>query len=87
MSLSDALATTARSWSRSRSGAVVRVAVMVAFPPGFVFSDGPTYLALVDDMQPLADRAVGYGFLLDALAAVSPGRLAGHRSSSTCSAC
>lgn len=52
-------------------GAVVRVAVMVAFPPGFVFSDGPTYLALVDDMQPLADRPVGYGFLLDALAQLS----------------
>jgi hypothetical protein len=51
--------------------AVLRVAVVVAFPPGFVFSDGPTYLALVDDLQPLTDRAVGYGFLLDALAAVS----------------
>jgi hypothetical protein len=50
---------------------LVRVAVVVAFPPGFVFSDGPTYLALVDDLQPLADRAVGYGFLLDALDAVS----------------
>jgi hypothetical protein len=51
--------------------AVLRVAVVVAFPPGFVFSDGPTYLSLVDDLQPLADRAVGYGFLLDALARVS----------------
>jgi hypothetical protein len=51
--------------------AVVRLAVVVAFPPGFVFSDGPTYLALVDDLQPLADRASGYGFLLDALDAVS----------------
>lgn len=44
---------------------------MIAFPPGFVFSDGPTYLALVDHMQPLPERAVGYAFLLDALAAVS----------------
>ncbi|MEO6509862.1 MAG: hypothetical protein ABIO16_02645 [Nocardioides sp.] len=51
--------------------AVVRLAVVVAFPPGFVFSDGPTYLALVDDLQPLADRASGYGFLLDGLNAVS----------------
>jgi hypothetical protein len=51
--------------------AVVRVAVVVAFPPGFVFSDGPTYLSLVDDLQPLADRTVGYGFLLEALSWVS----------------
>jgi hypothetical protein len=51
--------------------AVVRVAVMIAFPPGFVLSDGPTYLGLVDDLTPRTDRTVGYGFLLDALAAVS----------------
>ena len=53
--------------------AVVRVAVMVAFPPGFVFSDGPTYLALVDHLEPLTDRASGYGFLLDVLAPLTRG--------------
>ena len=52
-------------------GAAVRVAVVVAFPPGFVFSDGPTYLGLVDDLYPRTDRTVGYGFLLEALTAVS----------------
>ncbi len=52
-------------------GAAVRVAVMVAFPPGFVLSDGPTYLGLVDDLYPRTDRTVGYGFLLGALTAVS----------------
>ena len=51
--------------------AVVRVAVVVAFPPGFVLSDSPTYLALADDLQPRTDRTVGYGFLLDALAHLS----------------
>ena len=49
------------------AAAVVRVAVMVAFPPGFVLSDGPTYLGLVDDLFPRTDRTVGYGFLLEAL--------------------
>ena len=44
---------------------------MVAFPPGFVLSDGPTYLGLVDDLYPRTDRTVGYGFLLDGAAAVS----------------
>jgi hypothetical protein len=51
--------------------AAVRVAVVVAFPPGFVLSDGPTYLALVDDLYPRTDRTVGYGFFLDALTVVS----------------
>ena len=60
--------------------AVVRVAVMVAFPPGFVLSDGPTYLGLVDDLYPRTDRTVGYGFLLDALTACLPRRLARQRS-------
>src|SRR4051794_37554152 len=50
---------------------VVRVVVVVAFPPGFVFSDGPTYLSLVDVMSPLQDRAVGYGFMLEALSWIS----------------
>jgi len=48
-------------------GALVRVVVQVAFPPGFVFSDGPMYLRLVDDLVPSPDRPVGYGFLLEAL--------------------
>jgi hypothetical protein len=51
--------------------AVARVLVQIAFPPGFVFSDGPTYLALVDHLQPLEERTVGYGFLLRGLAAVA----------------
>lgn len=49
------------------AGAGVRVAVQVSFPPGFIFSDGPTYLALVDDLRPFADRVVGYGVLLRGL--------------------
>ena len=53
------------------AGVVVRVAVVVAFPPGFVLSDGPTYLAQVDDLYPRTDRVVGYGFLLDGLATMS----------------
>jgi len=52
-------------------GAAVRVLVVVAFPPGFVLSDGPTYLGLVDDLFPRTDRTVGYGFFLDALTVVS----------------
>jgi hypothetical protein len=52
-------------------GAAVRVLVVVAFPPGFVLSDGPTYLGLVDDLYPRTDRTVGYGFFLDALTVVS----------------
>ncbi len=52
-------------------GAVVRVLVVVAFSPGFVLSDGPTYLGLVDDMIPRPDRPVGYSFLLEALTVVS----------------
>lgn len=48
-------------------GAVVRVLVQVAFPPGFIYSDGPTYLALTDHLAPSPDRPVGYGFLLEPL--------------------
>src|SRR3954451_19800136 len=48
-------------------GIVVRVVVQVAFPPAFVFSDGPGYLALVDHLTPLPDRVVGYGAALAAL--------------------
>ncbi len=47
---------------------VVRVLVQAAFPLAFVFSDGPTYLSLVDSLTPSPDRTVGYGVLLGALA-------------------
>jgi hypothetical protein len=54
-------------------GVVVRALAMVAFPPAFVFSDGPYYLALVDHLVPLDDRTSGYGFLLIALSWFSRG--------------
>ncbi len=50
---------------------VVRGLVQLAFPLAFVFSDGPTYLSLVDDFTPSRDRTVGYGVLLGALAEVT----------------
>jgi hypothetical protein len=63
-----------RGWSTERPflialglGALVRVLVQVAFPPAFVFSDGPAYLRLVDHLAPMANRPVGYGFVLRAL--------------------
>jgi hypothetical protein len=52
-------------------GAALRVLVQLSFPPGFVFSDGPVYLGLVDHVAPLKDRVVGYGLFLHALAWVS----------------
>ncbi len=52
-------------------GALVRVLVQVAYPPAFVFSDGATYLGMVDDLAPGANRPAGYGFLLRALSWVS----------------
>lgn len=52
-------------------GAAVRVLVQLSFPPGFVFSDGPVYLGIVDHVTALQDRVVGYGLFLDALAWVS----------------
>jgi hypothetical protein len=45
-------------------GALLRVLVQVAFPPAFIYSDGPMYLRLVDAMRPSPDRPVGYGVLL-----------------------
>ncbi len=45
-------------------GLALRVLVQVAFMPAFVFSDGPTYLAVVDHLRPAADRPVGYVLLL-----------------------
>src|SRR4051794_437134 len=52
-------------------GAALRVLVQLSFPPGFVFSDGPVYLGIVDHVTPLLDRVVGYGLFLNALAWVS----------------
>jgi 4-amino-4-deoxy-L-arabinose transferase-like glycosyltransferase len=52
-------------------GALVRVLVAVTFPPAFLMSDGPTYLALVDHLVPSPDRPVGYGFVLRALSWLS----------------
>ena len=54
-------------------GVLVRAAVVVAFPPAFVFSDGPTYLGFVDDFYPHRDRVVGYGVLLEVLSWVTRG--------------
>lgn len=45
-------------------GALLRMSVQVAFPPGFVYSDAPTYLGMVDHLAPSPDRPVGYGFWL-----------------------
>ncbi len=53
--------------------AAVRVVVVIAFPPAFVFSDGPTYLGLVDDFYPSRDRVVGYGVLLEMLSWLTRG--------------
>lgn len=48
-------------------GAALRVVIQLTFPPAFIFSDGPTYLSLVDRLTPSPDRPVGYGFLLRGL--------------------
>lgn len=45
----------------------VRVLLMVAFPPAFLMSDGPTYLGFVDRLVPSPDRPVGYGAYLRVL--------------------
>ncbi|HEX5089946.1 MAG TPA: phospholipid carrier-dependent glycosyltransferase [Nocardioides sp.] len=55
------------------AGAALRVMVQLAFPPAFVFSDGPGYLGLVDDLTPSSYRVVGYGLVLRALSWVSDG--------------
>jgi len=52
-------------------GAALRVAVQLSFPPAFVFSDGPGYLGLVDELVPSSYRVVGYGMFLRALSWVS----------------
>jgi hypothetical protein len=50
---------------------LVRVLVQVAFPPAFVFSDGATYLGMVDSLTPGANRPAGYGVVLRVLSWVS----------------
>lgn len=55
------------------AGIGVRVLVVYAFPPAFVFSDGPAYLAFADDLQPSVDRPVGYSMFLKAIADVDRG--------------
>ena len=53
---------------------------MVAFPPGFVLSDGPTYLGLVDDLYPRTDRHRRLRLPAGGADRCVPRRLAGHRS-------
>lgn len=67
-----------RLWTSERpflialAGAVVvRVLVQYAFPPAFVFSDGPAYLSLVDRLAPMVNRSVGYGVVLRLVAVVT----------------
>lgn len=55
------------------AGAVLRVLVQVAFPPAFVFSDGPSYLTIADDLRPSPDRPVGYAAYLWLLAHLDRG--------------
>ena len=47
--------------------AALRVVVAIAFPPAFIMSDGPTYLALGDHLTPSLDRPIGYSFFLRGL--------------------
>ena len=48
-------------------GALVRLLVQLAFPPAFVFSDGSTYLGMVDSLRPGPNRPAGYGAVLRVL--------------------
>ena len=52
-------------------GVVVRVVIAIAFPPAFVMSDAPSYLALVDHLVPPVSRPAGYGAVLRVLSWVS----------------
>lgn len=45
-------------------GVAVRVVVMLAFRPGFIYSDAHTYLELVNNFRPFPDRVIGYAALL-----------------------
>lgn len=53
------------------AGALVRLLVQLAFPPAFVFSDGATYLAMVDSLTPGPNRPAGYGAVLRVLSWIS----------------
>lgn len=46
------------------AGVLMRVIVQLAFPPAFIHSDGPTYLAAIDPLQPTPERPVGYVLLV-----------------------
>jgi hypothetical protein len=48
-------------------GLVVRALALAAYWPGFVRSDGPTYLAISESLFPSPDRVVGYSAALRAL--------------------
>jgi hypothetical protein len=50
---------------------LIRLLVQAAFPPALVFSDGPTYLGMVDHLSPSPDRPSGYGVFLWALSALT----------------
>jgi hypothetical protein len=54
-------------------GVVVRVLVQAAFWPGFLFSDGPTYLWFVDNLRPSPNRPIGYSVLLWAISPLTDG--------------
>jgi hypothetical protein len=54
-------------------GVALRVVLQLSFPPAFVFSDGPGYLGLVDQLTPSTYRVVGYGFFLRGLAVADDG--------------
>jgi hypothetical protein len=45
-------------------GALLRVVVQVAFPPGLVFSDGLSYLDFTHTLVPSVDRPAGYALLI-----------------------
>ena len=52
-------------------GVLLRALVQLAFPPAFLFSDGPTYLYFTHHLTPSPDRPIGYGMLLWAVSPVT----------------
>ncbi len=54
-------------------GVAVRLLAIGGFPPGFIFSDGPAYLAFVDHLTVSPDRPVGYGAYVHVLAWLTRG--------------
>jgi len=54
-------------------GAAYRALVVYAFPPAFVFGDGPAYLEAADELEPHPDRPVAYSLLLRLLSEVDRG--------------